>query len=1326
MKVFLYPILTSTFFRRTFLFPLALLLSLLSISLSTAAKTIVVGSGSGSVSVTSMSGINPGDVIAITPGTYAGGARFAGIHDVTIINNGGVVTFTATVDFGGNGPSMSNITWTGTGDPSNFYGFVFDGTGGYGPGPLGYPTGDGIRMTATTNSGIRINHTYFYNLNGVPGVNNAAIDLNVNTPIYNGSSSSFKLQNATISYCKFNQCNSAYLSGNYGLPASLNCLVDSLDFSYDSLIQCQSPGGYVYGNIFRFHAHHNWILYSGHNTRTGDEGVFNTGGNGIFDHNYMHGGRGYLSRLFGCSVTSYGVADSWAYDNIILATTTYAAFDWRSQSSPYYGGNSFLGHCNLHIVNNTVGNKSDDMGYIAPIVTVDNLNDGATIEVRNNLAFNLVQGGGSYIATDYSNNTWNTESADTSNNKYYSASAILNYLLDTVNCYLKPGSPLIDAGTAAGKISSIVTTDFSGIPRPQGSGFDIGAREYSSAISFVTANAGSNQTITLPTNSVSLSGSSSSVVNSTITSYAWSQQSGPSTATIQSNSAVNTMVSTLVAGTYIFSLKVVDANNDSSTASVTVVVNPANPPTVNAGPNQTITLPSNSLTLTGSASSSQSISSYQWTQVSGPNSASFGTPSALSTNISGLIAGIYVFQLKVVDVLNLSSSATVTVTVNAANQPPVANAGSNQTITLPTNTVSVNGSASKDPDGSIVSFNWSKTSGPSQGSITNASAISTTITNLVQGTYVFKLTVTDNNGATGTDSITITVNAATNQLPVANAGSSKTITLPVNSTSLDGTKSSDPDGTIASYNWAQVSGPSTATISNSSTATPTVSNLIAGKYVFSLQVTDNNGATATAQVSITVNSATNTNPVANAGANQTIILPVNTVTVDGSASIATGGASIISFSWTKISGPAATISNPNNISTTITGLVQGLYAFQLTVTDNNGNKGADTISVTVNAPINQPPVANAGPAKTITLPVSSVTLDGTLSTDPNGTIASYNWVQVSGPSTATISNGSTATATASGLVAGQYIFQLTVTDNNSASNSAQVKITVLPAANQPPVADAGSNQTITLPTSTVNLDASKSYDPDGTIVAYNWSKASGNGAVTISNPNTAKPTVSGLQAGSYVFKLTVADNDGATASAQVTITVNAAIIVPQPPVANAGRDTTIAIPANSATLNGTASSASSGNIISYNWTQKSGPSTSDISSPASAITNVNTLIAGVYVFELTVTDDHGGTASATVQVTVTDNTRLASGQSLLLYPNPTSNTLNLQITSDTVGDMKVIIYDMLGRVSMIKEYNKTSSYFSTPINVTSLFGGTYFLHTTINNKTVMAGKFIKQ
>ncbi|HMR92074.1 MAG TPA: PKD domain-containing protein, partial [Chitinophagaceae bacterium] len=114
---------------------------------------------------------------------------------------------------------------------------------------------------------------------------------------------------------------------------------------------------------------------------------------------------------------------------------------------------------------------------------------------------------------------------------------------------------------------------------------------------------------------------------------------------------------------------------------------------------------------------------------------------------------------------------------SASNKSPVAKAGTAQTIILPASSVTLNGSGSYDPDGSVVTYNWARISGPNTPAIQAAASAITSVTGLVQGVYVFRLTVTDDKGATGTAQVTITVStaAAANQAPVANAGNNQVI-----------------------------------------------------------------------------------------------------------------------------------------------------------------------------------------------------------------------------------------------------------------------------------------------------------------------------------------------------------------------------------------------------------------------------------------------------------------------------------------------------------------------------------------------------------------------
>jgi len=659
-----------------------------------------------------------------------------------------------------------------------------------------------------------------------------------------------------------------------------------------------------------------------------------------------------------------------------------------------------------------------------------------------------------------------------------------------------------------------------------------------------------------------------------------------------------------------------------------------NPPVANAGQDITITLPTTSATLTGSATDADgTIASYTWTRVSGPGTYALGTANAATTTVTGLSQGTHVFRLTVTDNGGASGSDDVIVTVNAAtNLPPTANAGSDITMTLPANSTTLLGSGS-DADGTIASYAWSKISGPAGGTLGSPNAATTTVTALGAGVYVFRLTVTDNNGATGTDSVIVTVNAALNQPPAANAGADITITLPVNSTTLNG-NGTDADGTIAGYAWTKVSGPAGGTLGSPNAATTPVTALnVVGVYVFKLTVTDNAGATGTDTVRVTVNAAPNIPPTANAGSDITITLPTNSTTLVGSGTDADG--TIASYAWTKVGGPAGgTLGSSNAATTTVTALnVAGVYVFKLTVTDNAGATGTDTVRVTVNPAANIPPTANAGNNITITLPANSTTLVGS-GTDADGTITSYAWTKVSGPAGGTLGSPNAATTTVTALGAGIYVFRLTVTDNNGATAFDDITVTVNLAPNEPPTANAGNNISITLPANSTTLNGSGS-DPDGTITNYTWTYVSGPNIPSFGSPNAATTTVSGLIQGVYVFRLTVTDNNGATATDDVTVTVNASVSTNQPPVANAGNNVTLNMPANSATLNGTASFDPDGTIASYQWTLVSGPGNPSVGTANGSTTTVTGLsAAGTYVFQLRVTDNDGATDDDNVTIVV--------------------------------------------------------------------------------------------
>ncbi len=278
-------------------------------------------------------------------------------------------------------------------------------------------------------------------------------------------------------------------------------------------------------------------------------------------------------------------------------------------------------------------------------------------------------------------------------------------------------------------------------------------------------------------------------------------------------------------------------------------------------------------------------------------------------------------------------------------------------------------------------------------------------------------------------------------------------------------------------------------------------------------------------------------PMAYAGDDQNVN-ENSIVTLRGQGSDPDGGA--VSFLWDQVEGATVSLSNHKTAQPTFQApdLNGGndRLVFHLTVTDNQGDKDTDSVTVSVSWN-NAKPNADAGLDQTVTFG-QKVTLDGSGSTDPEGSMVSYQWNASGGVGTfpATLS-GVTPSFTAPSKE-GWVIYTLTVTDNGSESDTDYVKITVIPGTNDSPRADAGDNQNVT-EGATVFLDSSGSTDTDGNIVNRQWTQTAGPD-VTF-NASAVKPTFKAPEvsdATMLTFALTVTDDDGATDTATVTVTVN--------------------------------------------------------------------------------------------------------------------------------------------------------------------------------------------
>ncbi|WP_377644494.1 PKD domain-containing protein [Oryzobacter terrae] len=335
--------------------------------------------------------------------------------------------------------------------------------------------------------------------------------------------------------------------------------------------------------------------------------------------------------------------------------------------------------------------------------------------------------------------------------------------------------------------------------------------------------------------------------------------------------------------------------------------------------------------------------------------------------------------------------------------------------------------------------------------------------------------------------------AMANQAPTSRIVSSSAFLT----ASLDGSTSSDPDGTIASYAWTFGDG------STSTAMAPTHVYAAAGTYPVTLTVTDDRGATAISSTSVTV--VANQAPTASFTATPTGL----SAAVDASASSDPDG-SVASYAWAFGDGSTGTGRTTSHAYAT-----EGPYTITLTVTDDQGTTASTTRSVTVTRPANVLPTA----AFTSSSDFLTASVDGTGSTDPDGSVASYAWDFGDG------GNGTGATASHTYATAGTYDVTLTVTDDRGGSATLTKPVTV--AANAAPQARFTSS----VDRLVVGLDASTSSDAEGAIASYAWDFGDGTNGTGRTTSHTYAAD------GTYTVRLTVTDGLGATDSTTASVTV---------------------------------------------------------------------------------------------------------------------------------------------------------------------------------------------
>ncbi|XP_045407851.1 dyslexia-associated protein KIAA0319 homolog isoform X2 [Lemur catta] len=470
------------------------------------------------------------------------------------------------------------------------------------------------------------------------------------------------------------------------------------------------------------------------------------------------------------------------------------------------------------------------------------------------------------------------------------------------------------------------------------------------------------------------------------------------------------------------------------------------------------------------------------------------------------------------------------------------------------------------------------------------------------------------------------------------AGDNLVITLPNNDAELKAFVAPPPPAeTTYNYEWSLISHPVDyqGEIKQGYMQTLNLSQLSVGLYTFKVAVSSEN-AFGEAFINVTVKPARRVNlpPIAVVSPEvQELTLPLMSALIDGSQS--TDDTKIVSYHWEEITGPF--IEEKNSADSPVlhlSNLSPGNYTFRLTITDSDGATNSTTAAIIVNNAVDDPPVANAGPNRTITLPQNSITLNGNQSSDDHQ-IVLYQWSLAPGSEDKKVAMQGVQTPYLhlSAMQEGDYTFQLMVTDSSRQQSTAVVTVTVQPETNRPPVAVAGPDKELVFPVESATLDGSRSSDDHG-IVFYHWEHVRGPNAVGMENIDKAIATVTGLQVGTYHFRLTVKDQEGLSSTSTLTVAVKKENN--SPPRAQAGGRHVLVLPNNSITLDGSRSTDDQG-IVSYLWIRDGqSPAAGDVidGSDRGAALQLTNLVEGVYTFRLRVTDSQGAvdTDTATVEV----------------------------------------------------------------------------------------------
>jgi hypothetical protein len=523
--------------------------------------------------------------------------------------------------------------------------------------------------------------------------------------------------------------------------------------------------------------------------------------------------------------------------------------------------------------------------------------------------------------------------------------------------------------------------------------------------------------------------------------YTWTVVANPTGSTVKLSDpkAPRPTFTADMEGTYVFGLVASDGKKSSEEARVTVEATKFVP-----APTAKVVVSSSQIRLGAKVSFDASSSvdaqhptlTYAW-KVTGPTGsiAALSATDGAKVELKPDMKGFYLVDVVVNDGKKASASTRTTLEVKDANPAPTAVATISRNAVELGQSIMLDGATSSDSEQEPLTFAWVVESHPdaSVAAIKNPAASRAAFTADKIGQYVFTLTVTDPVGNTSSAKVSLEVGTV-DQPPTAIATGPSEAQLGALLT-LDGSASRDPENSPLTYAWS-VSGPagSTAALSSASAAKPTFSPDVLGYYVFSLTVSD--GKKTSQQVQVNVHAVQkNLGPVVVAKVSDNEIEAGKAITLDSTGTYDPEN-DAITYKWSIASRPdksAAAISDVTAAKPTVTLDVVGRYELRLAVSDGVTTTTSDAIYAEA-VPVNAAPTASASAPATVAIG-ADVTLDGSKSHDPENAVVTYEWTVIAVPasSAAKLSDAAAKAPTFKADVAGDYVFQLIVSDGQKQS-----------------------------------------------------------------------------------------------------------------------------------------------------------------------------------------------------------------------------------------------------------------------------------------------------